>query len=402
MGELAQEVQLHIMTAGHGEDREANSTEQLHLSSQATIGQRGNYMRWVRLGIYALFLLSGQSVALLLGRLYYDKGGKSVWLGTLVQLAGFPLLLPYLIISAPKRHSTSTDTLIHSKRPSVLILSSVYVTLGLLVAADCFLYSVGLKYLPVSTYSLICSSQLAFNAFFSFFLNSQKFTPFIINSLVLLTISSVLLVFQTDSADPSGFSKAKYVIGFICTIGASAGYGLVLSLTQLAFKKVIKRETFAAITDMIIYQSVIATSATVVALFASGEWKGLNREMEEFQLGKVSYLMTLIWTTISWQAFSVGCVGLILEVSSLFSNSISVLGLPIVPVMAVIFFHDKLGGIKVISMVLAVWGFVSYLYQQYLDDYESKPHENRNDHNEVSNASPKRSSELVDGKDRPS
>lgn len=363
----------------------------MHVSSQSTIGQStGNYLRWLRLGIYALLLLFGQSVALLLGRLYYDKGGKSKWLGTLVQLVGFPVLLPYFIISAPKRHSTTTEPLIiHSKRPHVLILSSVYVTLGLLVAADCFLYSTGLMYLPVSTYSLICSSQLAFNAFFSFFLNSQKFTPFIVNSLVLLTISSVLLVFQTDSADPSGVSKAKYVVGFICTVGASAGYGLLLSLIQLAFKKVIKRETFAAITDMIIYPSAIATSATVVGLFASGEWKGLNREMEEFKLGKVSYLMTLIWTAISWQVFNVGCVGLILEVSSLFSNAISVVGLPVVPVMAVIFFHDKLGGIKVISMVLAVWGFVSFLYQQYLDDYKSK-HENIND-NEVSNASPQRS-----------
>ncbi|KAG6639365.1 probable purine permease 10 [Carya illinoinensis] len=362
--------------------KQANSTEQMHASSLSTIGKQRNYKRWLRMAIYTLFLLFGQSSALILGRLYYAKGGKSKWLGTLVQLGGFPLLLPYYFISAPKNKPPKVETVL-SKPPSALTLSTVYVFLGLLVAVDCFLFSTGLMYLPVSTYSLISSSTLGFNALFSFFLNSQKFTPFILNSLVLLTISSILLVLQTHSADlTAGVSKGKYIIGFICTLGASAGYGLVLSLTQLAFKRVLKRETFSAIMDMIVYQSLVATSATLVGLFASGEWKGLNREMEEFELGKVSYLMTVIWTAILWQVFSVGCMGLVFEVSSLFSNAISVLGLPIVPVLAVIFFHDKLGGIKVVSMVLAIWGFISYVYQQYLDDYQPKP-EDRNS-NEVS------------------
>ncbi|GMY37863.1 probable purine permease 10 isoform X2 [Fagus crenata] len=109
--------------------------------------------------------------------------------------------------------------------------------------------------------------------------------------------------------------------------------------------------------------------------------------MVDFELGKVSYIMTLVWTIIMWQVFAIGCVGLIFEVSSLFSNSISVLGLPIIPVLAFIFFHDKIGGLKVISMVLAIWGFVSYVYQQYLDDFKSKS-EDKINANEASNASP--------------
>jgi drug/metabolite transporter (DMT)-like permease len=378
-----------VFLTGEVGKEENSTTEHINATSRPTSAQRRNYERWLRMAIYTLFLISGQSVSVLLGRLYYEKGGKSKWLATLVQLVAFPLVLPYYIISAPKKPTTddSVVVLVHSKPPSTLILSSIYVSLGLLVAGDCLLYSIGLMYLPVSTYSLICSSQLAFNAFFSFFLNSQKFTPFIVNSLVLLTISSILLVVQTDSEDPSGVSKGKYVIGFICTVAASAGYGLVLSLTQLAFRKVLKRETFTVVMDMIVYQSLVATAAIVVGLFASGEWKGLNREMEEFELGKVSYLMTLIWTAIMWQVFAVGCVGLIFEASSLFSNAISVLGLPLIPVAAVVVFHDKLGGVKVISMVLAIWGFVSYVYQQYLDDFKPKP-EDRNGNIQVSNASP--------------
>ena len=94
--------------------------------------------------------------------------------------------------------------------------------------------------------------------------------------------------------------------------------------------------------------------------------------MEDFELGKFIYVGTLIWIAIAWQIFNIGAVGLIHEVSSLFPNVISVLGLPVIPVLAVIFFHDKMDGVKAISMVLAIRGFISYFYQHYLDDSESK------------------------------
>ena len=94
--------------------------------------------------------------------------------------------------------------------------------------------------------------------------------------------------------------------------------------------------------------------------------------MEEFEPGKFSYAMTLIETAISSQFLVVSTIGLIFEVSSLFSNAINVLGLSVIPVPAVIFFHDKMDAIKAIAMVLAIWGFVSYIYQCYLDNKSSK------------------------------
>lgn len=318
--------------------------------------------------VYAFFVLAGQSVGTLLGRLYFDNGGKSEWMATLVQVVGFPVLFPFQYITTTKQNHTGTN----ATKQFPLILASVYVSLGIFLAADCMLYSIGLQYLPVTTYTLICASQLGFNALFSYFLNRQKFTPYIVNSLVLLTISSVLLVFQTDPGDSNKTSKRKYVIGFICTLAASAGYALMLSVTQLAFQKIIKKETLRAIIDMSIYQSVVATVAIVIGLFASGDWRKLNREMEEYKLGKVSYVMNLFWTAVSWQAFGVGSVGLIFKVSSLFSNVISILGLPVAPVLAVIFLHDKLTGLKAVAMLLAMWGFVSYMYQHYLDDLKTK------------------------------
>jgi drug/metabolite transporter (DMT)-like permease len=320
---------------------------------------------------YIIFLLAGQSVATLLGRLYYDKGGHSKWMATFVQSAGFPILLPLLFFFSPSTRSTENAS--SARPPSVATLAFLYLFLGLLLAGDNLMYSYGLLYLPVSTYSLLCATQLAFNAIFSFFLNSQKFTPFIFNSLVLVSMSAALLAVNADSENKTaGVPKGKYVIGFLCTLGASATYSLTLSLVQLSFQKVIKTETFSAVLDMQIYQSLFATSACVVGLFASGEWKFLGKEMKEYEKGKISYLMTLIWTTVIWQISSVGMLGLIFEVSSLFSNLISTLALPVVPILAVIFFHDKLDGAKVMALLLAVWGFLSYIYQHYLDDSKSK------------------------------
>ncbi|KAI4298230.1 hypothetical protein L6164_031813 [Bauhinia variegata] len=124
--------------------------------------------------------------------------------------------------------------------------------------------------------------------------------------------------------------------------------------------------------EMVIYQSFVASCATVVGLFAGGEWKGLKSEMENYEMGKASYIMNLVGSTVTWQAFSIGSMGLIMEVSSIFANAIGAVGLPIVPILAVIFFHDKMYGVKAISMVLAVWGFISYMYQHYQDDGKSK------------------------------
>ncbi|PKI76941.1 probable purine permease 10 isoform X1 [Punica granatum] len=386
MGEASKEVQLRIITQNqeHARSSSSTSTNTQDLLNQFQNSKCRPYKWWLKVAVYSFCVLSGQTAATLLGRQYYDKGGSSKWLASLVQLCGFPILISYYFLfssSTSSEHARPNyapaevalaDNESPPLGPSLWTLACFYILLGTLVAADCYLYSVGLQYLPVSTYSLICASQLAFNAMFSFFLNSQKFTPFIVNSLVLLTISSILLVFQTGSEKPAGVSKLKNVIGFICTLGAAAGYALTLSLTQLFFKKVIKKETFKAVIDLIIFKCLVATCIIVVGLFASGEWEHLTAEMERYKLGKISYIMNLTWTAVSWKIFAIGSNGLICDASSLFSNSISVVGLPIVPVLAVFFFHDKMSGVKAIAMVLAVWGFASYVYQHYLDDSKSK------------------------------
>ncbi|RZC92228.1 hypothetical protein C5167_026861 [Papaver somniferum] len=383
MGEI-QEVQLQIKCQESKEVSAKSGSDDP--ASASTMKGSKRYNRWLRVTLYGFLLISGQSVATLLGELYYDKGGNSKWMATLVQSAGFPVLfIPLIVVKiylTPPISSTTTST---TTKPSASVstLALLYISLGVLIAGNGMLYSYGLLYLPVSTYSLLCATQLVFNAIFSFFINSQKFTAFIFNSLILLTMSVVLL-----SIDPDGSSKSttipqgKYVIGFICTLSASAGYSLLLSLTQLSFEKVIKNETIYAVLEMSISTSVVSTCTCLVGLFASGDWRRLKNEINDYGEGGVSYVMTLVWIAVTWQVSSVGILGLVFEASSLFSNVISTLGSPIVPIFSVIFFHDKLDGVKIVAMLLSLWGFVSYIYQHYLDDCKAKETTTVDDQNE--------------------
>lgn len=312
----------------------------------------------------AFFLIVGQTSATLLGRYYYSQGGKSMWLSTFVQTAGFPILFFGLFFFPSK--SSSGETPIGK-------IAMIYVALGLIMTGDDMMYSHGLMFLPVSTFSLICASQLAFNVIFSYVLNSQKLTGLILNSVVLLTLAALLLGVNHEShGPPIGVSRGKYLLGFLLTLGASGTYSLILSLMQLTFENVIKKQTFAAVLNMQIYTALVATFASLVGLFASGEWMDLKGEMDSFQSGQFSYLMTLVWTSVSWQLASIGMVGLVFEVSSLFSNVISTFALPIVPLFGVLVFHDKMNGVKIIAMLISIWGFVSYLCQNYLDNKKAR------------------------------
>lgn len=322
---------------------------------------------WILVVLNITLLIVGQAAAVLLGRFYYARGGNSTWLATLVQTAAFPILLiPYFFL----RSSDESPSV--SSPPSLPLLCIIYIVVGALIAGDNMLYSIALLYLSASTYSLICATQLAFNAVFSFFINQQKLTALILNSVVILSLSAALLAINDDTDSPSGASKRKYVIGIVTALAASALYSLLLSLMQLTFEKVLKKETFNVVLEMQIYTAVVATCVTIIGLFASGEWKTLRGEMDNFTTGKLSYVMTLVWTAIAWQVCSVGVVGLIFVVSSLFSNVISTLSLAVTPLASLIVFHDKMNGVKIIAMLLAFWGFASYIYQNYLDDVQAR------------------------------
>ncbi|GMI98246.1 purine permease 11 [Hibiscus trionum] len=338
--------------------------------NQSPFLKLGRWQWWLTVAINILFLVVGQAAAVLLGRFYFDQGGNSKWMATFVQNAGFPILfIPLFLLHPSRKLETSTTS---STSPPIKVVALLYFVLGLVIAGDNMLYSVGLLYLSASTYSLIRATQLAFNAVFSYFLNSQKMTALILNSVVILSLSAALIAVNEGSEVPSSVSKGEYLLGFVCTLGASAVYSLLLSLVQLSFQKVLRNETFSVALEMQIYTSLVATCVSTVGMFASGEWKGLQKEMEGFDSGRASYVLTLVWTAVIWQVSAVGVVGLIFTMSSLFSNVISTLSLAITPLAALIVFHDKMNGVKVIAMLLALCGFCTYIYQNYLDDAEAR------------------------------
>ncbi|XP_051132132.1 probable purine permease 11 [Andrographis paniculata] len=331
---------------------------------------------WISVVVNILLLVVGQSAGVLLGRYYYDEGGNSKWMASLVQTAAFPILfIPYIFLRPFDEPPNSGSSSSSSSVPSVLILGTIYFIIGALIAGDNMMYSFALSNLSASTYSLICATQLAFTAIFSLFINRQKFTALILNSVVVLSFAAALLSVNDDD-DSSGnvlsVSERKYTVGVVLALGASALYALLLSLMQLTFEKVVKKETFTVVLEMQIYTAIVATVVTTAGLFVSGEWKSIAGEMEGFGAGKVSYVMTLVWIAVAWQLCSVAVVGLIYVVSSLFSNVISTLSLAITPIASLVVFHDRMNGVKIVAMLLAFWGFASYVYQNYLDDREAR------------------------------
>ncbi|PON37344.1 Purine permease [Parasponia andersonii] len=146
-----------------------------------------------------------------------------------------------------------------------------------------------------------------------------------------------------DSKQPSKLVRAVVyvVLGLIvaadCYLSSFTFRVWIGPLVNTVFhSKSSKMEKLSVAMDIAVYKSIVASLVTLVGLFTSGEWKDLRKEMLTFGQGKKeSYILTLAWTAIAWQVFKIGALGLILEVSSLFSNVMSVLAL------AIFFFHEK-------------------------------------------------------------
>ena len=147
------------------------------------------------------------------------------------------------------------------------------------------IYSIGLFYLPASTYSLICATQTAFNAVFSHLISSKKFTALILNSGCPLIFISHIVV-NDDSDGLSGASKWQYIIGFLYTLRAFALHSLSLSLMHLSLPKGSKKGIFSGSGNANLY------STCCHLCFYCGKWKTFCMGMVGFAGGRVSCVMT--------------------------------------------------------------------------------------------------------------
>ncbi|KAJ1271347.1 hypothetical protein BS78_06G122000 [Paspalum vaginatum] len=361
----AQEIQLKIRGTNIPDEESGNGhQESLDEANKAATptrrSTRGSILWWMSVAVDMLIVLSGGTVGTLLGRLYYNSGGKSKWMSTLSQSGGSPLLAIPLLLTPP--HPAG------GHRPAASTMAAIYVFIGVLLGFVGLMYSYALLYLPVSTFSLVAATQLGFNAVTSRLINAQRFTALIANSVVVLTFAAVLLgVGSSSDTTSSDVPRGKYPVGFVLTLAASASYALVLSLFEAAFQRVVRARTVRRVLEMQMYTNVVASAVAVVGLLASGEWRTLPGEMAAFKDGRARYVLTLAGAAVTWQAVAVGTMRLIVRVSSLFANVTATVALPLVPVFAVVLFGDRMTGIKAVAMLMAIWGFLSYVYQHYLD-----------------------------------
>ncbi|TKW04992.1 hypothetical protein SEVIR_7G146700v4 [Setaria viridis] len=346
--------------SGGGDDRE--------WPEPATRGPNRRGIRWwVLVLVDMLMLLCGEAMAPLLTRLYFNSGGGSMWMATLAQSAGWPLLLVPLLL-------TPAAAAVAAEEPQPAAagkVAAVCVGLGLLIGFENLMYSYAMLYLPVSTFSLVAATQLAFSAVTSRLINARRLTALVLNSVVVLTFSAALLAMGSSDSDGGGAGASgskKRALGFVMTLSAAAVHALILSLFEATFEKVIKASTLRWVLTVEISTNAVATAVAAAALLASGQWRAIPGEAAAFEHGAAAYVATLAGVAVAWEAASLGTVRLIARASSLFANVTGTLDVPLVPVLAVAMFGDRMTGIKVVAMLMAVWGFLSYVYQHYLDD----------------------------------
>ncbi|GAA0185597.1 hypothetical protein LIER_32885 [Lithospermum erythrorhizon] len=318
-------------------------------------------LRKLFLVISAIASVVGGCAGSLVIRLYFIHGGSRIWLSSFLQTAGFPInLIPLAIIYMIRRKSQnpSNAKLILMEMP----LFKASVIIGLLFGVIDYLYSYGSSKLPVSTSALIYSSQLAFVAGFAFFIVKQKFTPYTVNTLVLLTIGPAILALNASSDRPEGESTRDYIKGFIMTGLAALVNGFVLPLMELAYKKANQEITFTLAVEFNMMMCFFATAFSTVGMLINKDFQAISREAREFELGEPIYYLVLVSTSILWTMSLLGLNGVIFCGSSLLSGILSALSIPIVEVLAVIFYHEKFQAQKGISLLLSLWGFVSYFY----------------------------------------
>lgn len=254
-----------------GSEKSHTPQQQQQQQQQENKMKKTKAIRWWLLVLNCIFLAIGQVGGPMLLRLYYLHGGQRKWLTSWLQTAAFPLLLLPISISYIIRSPTGERTrsiFPVSRNP---FLASALI--GFLFALDSYLYAFGVSYLPVSTSSLLISTQTAFIAGFSFLIVKQKFTFYSINSVALMTLGAVVLGVHASSDRPSNVSNGKYLLGFFMTLVAAAVLGVIMPLIEVTYSKVCKAITFHLVMQMQFLVSMFATVYCTIAMLINKDFQ---------------------------------------------------------------------------------------------------------------------------------
>ncbi|KAL0795921.1 hypothetical protein Bca101_067298 [Brassica carinata] len=316
-------------------------------------------------------LFVGSIASSLLAKYYFVHGGSSRWVSTWVQSAGFPLLLvliyfPHFVFKTTKRRPFTRFTHRH-------LLFSVLI--GLLLGFNNFLFSWGTSYLPVSTSSLLLSTQLIFTLIMSVIIVKQKVTFSNLNCVVLLTLSSVLLALGSSQDKPAGLTKTKYFIGFLSTVGAGLLFALYLPVTERVYRSVY---CYAMVMEMQLVMEFSATVFATIGMALDGGFKEMVKEANQvFTKGPTVYWTVAILANVD-KSPTRTCVPLVnynsfaatsgmVYLTSGITGGICMTALLAMNVIGgVVVYGDEFGGVKIVSTVLCIWGFSSYVYGLYV------------------------------------
>ncbi|XP_057503617.1 purine permease 3-like [Actinidia eriantha] len=309
----------------------------------------------------AILLSIGNCGGPLIMRLYFVHGGKRVWLSSWLETGGWPIIFVPLLITylQRRRMAGGSGTKFFFMEGPVFIASMV---IGILTGFDNYLYAYGVARLPVSTSSLVIASQLGFTALFAFLLVKQKFTPYSINAVALLTIGAGVLALHSNGDRPKGESNREYYLGFFMTIAAAVMYGLILPMVELTYKKAKQEITYTLVLEIQLVMCFVATVVCTIGMIVNNDFQAIPREARAFGLGETKYYVVMVCSGIIWQCFFLGAIGVIFAGSSLLSAIIIAVLLPVTEVLAVIFYQEKFQAEKGVSLVLSLWGFISYFY----------------------------------------
>uniref|UniRef100_A0A251TAV5 Probable purine permease n=2 Tax=Helianthus annuus TaxID=4232 RepID=A0A251TAV5_HELAN len=323
-----------------------------------------NSMKKALLVLNCVMLGIGNCGGPMVQRLYFVKGGSRIWISSWLLTAGWPILFIPLICSLLyKRRNGSQETKLFSLKPPVFFSC---VTLGVLTGLDDYLAAYGVSRLPVSTSALIMSTQLVFTAGFAFLLVKQKFSPFTINAVFLISIGAMVLALHSSTDRPDHESSIKYYEGFFMTLGAAVLYGFILPSIELTFKRAKQPITYSLAMEMQIVISFFATAFCTIGMLINGDFEAIPQEARNFELGEVTYYVILSINSLLWQFFFLGAIGVIFCASSLLSGIIIATLLPVTESLAVLIFHDRFQVEKGISLALSLWGFISYFYGELI------------------------------------
>ncbi|PSS08120.1 Purine permease [Actinidia chinensis var. chinensis] len=215
------------------------------------------------------------------------------------------------------------------------------------------------------TASLLAASSLVFSALFGYLIVKNEINASTINAIMIITAAMAIIGLDSDSDRYGNVTNRQYILGFVWDIMGSVLHGLIFALSELVFVKLLGRRSFHVVLEQQVMVSLFAFIFTIIGLIVNHDFQTMASEARGFKGGKVSYIMVLIWSAITFQLGVLGGTAVLFLSSTVLAGVLNAVRVPITSIAAVILMNDPMSGFKILSLVITFWGFASYIYGNY-------------------------------------